>query len=312
MAWDYWSEDFIVPMGINSQTNQEIFQSGYIGTSNCGKTRGLKLTPTSAPSPYVNQQPSRNFPTKPNNTVGDIIEPFAFNVTQGDVQGCSYDPELLRHNLPTNSSNGACQLNDSYDAYNKNLYTQIIEPGIFAQQQTIEPIQSNMGITFTQQFEPVKCQMNSDGSRTFVSQDPRLVQPIESVPRPPTAENSNVYDPRSNGYGTSYRHYIDPMTGQPRFYYDDVDAIRRPNYIVRSNIDNNPWADQCGIMSSDTTSTPEFSRSLAQNQFLNDSLQFKTDLQERYARKYNNEIGWQRRQAPIHTTTGGGLRGFRG
>ena len=45
---------------------------------------------------------------------------------------------------------------------------------------------------------------------------------------------SNVYDPRFTGYGTSYRTYIEPMTGQPRFYYDDVDAIRKYNYIRKA------------------------------------------------------------------------------
>ena len=43
---------------------------------------------------------------------------------------------------------------------------------------------------------------------------------------------ANIYDPRF-GYGTGYRSYIDETTGQPRFYYDDIDAITKPNYIVK-------------------------------------------------------------------------------
>ena len=34
--------------------------------------------------------------------------------------------------------------------------------------------------------------------------------------------------------------------GQTKFYYDDVDAIRMPNYITRSNIDHQPFADRYG------------------------------------------------------------------
>ena len=63
-----------------------------------------------------------------------------------------------------------------------------------------------------------------------------------------TAKEDNVYDPRLTGYGTSYRSYTDDNLGQTRFYYDDIDAVRMPNYIVKSNIDREPFADHYGTI----------------------------------------------------------------
>jgi hypothetical protein len=319
-ANDYWAGDFVVAPGINNQTMQELFLSGYVGTSTCGDTRGMEITPV-VPTVVPTHINEKYVPSPPHDRRGvvepykhAIIEPFAFDqkafgverATPGDVLGCSYDPEQLAHNLPSNSTNGACQLNKAYDGYNKNLYTQIIQPGVYARQETIEPIQSNMGITWTQQFEPVRCETDRYGNRTFVSQDPRQAVAPAPIVHAPRATESNVYDPRHTGYGSQFRQYLDPMTGQPRFYYDDVDAIRRPNYIVRSNVDAFPWADKPDAMTSENTASQQFSHALAQKQFLDDSLSFRTDLQERYMRKYNNEVGWQRRQAPMHTMGGRG------
>lgn len=335
-ANDYWSEDFIIPSKINDMSNTELYNSGYLGSSRCGQTYGMKMkdVPTEyQPKPYPNMalQPQvLTAVTKPggNGNSGGlgIQEDFGLPTPlagapiprqraspapprPGDVLGCNYNPANLKHNLPSNQSVGTCQTIDAYDSYNKNLYTQIIEPGIYARSEIIEPVQANMGITWTQQFEPVVCEKDEQGGRTFVSQDPRMAMPIQPVEHPPQATNSNVYDPRYFGYGTSYRSYVDPMTGQPRFYYDDVDAIRRPNYIVRSNIDDAPWADAYGPMTSTTTESREFNHAMANNKFLNDSLQQRAELEQRYMRKYNAEIGWQRRQAPIFQSSIG-MKGF--
>ena len=46
-------------------------------------------------------------------------------------------------------------------------------------------------------------------------------------------------------------------------------------------------------------------RSLAQNKFLQDSLQQRGELQERLMRKYNTEVAPYRRQAPLRRDMGG-------
>ena len=112
---------------------------------------------------------------------------------------------------------------------------------------------------------------------------------------------ADVYDPRFYGYGTSYRSYTDEMTGQPRFYYDDINSIRMPNYVSRSNIDFANYADTYGPLNNSNqygNSNNSQIRDLAQNSFLNSSLQQRTELQERLMRKRNNEM-WQLRKYPI-------------
>lgn len=297
----YWSEDFVVPQGINDNTNDELYLSGQIDLSNqCGQTSHLKTTfnPTTYTSqPYPQQQQQIN----------PIIEPFHLtpseksNNSLGDVYGCGYNPNNLNHNLPTNITTGQCSTNDAFNTYNKNLYTQSIDPNIFARNQTVEPLNSNIGIDWTQQFEPVKCERDEYGNKIFISEDPRLSTPVYPNQNPPSAEPHNVYDPRFVGYGTSYRQYIDPMSGQPRFYYDDVDAIRRPNFIIRSNIDDAPWAPSYGPLSSDSNASNTLNHALANKKFVDGSLELRTHLQERYMRKYNSEIGWQRRLSPLNT-----------
>ena len=114
---------------------------------------------------------------------------------------------------------------------------------------------------------------------------------------------TDIYDPRFNGYGTSYRAYEDEFIGQTRFYYDDINAVRMPNYITRSNIDNLPFADKYGPIPeghSNGNSNTCNMRKLANNGFLNSALQHRADISQKLMRKRNNELS-QRRQAPIRT-----------
>lgn len=305
-ATDYWSEDFIVPSGINDETQQELFLSGAIGPSNC--TQNYNFSIENHPVDYRS-------PPYPKHTIPDtrkeVIEPFAYSgsldtdpkFTQqprnGDVGGCTYNPEHLQHNIPTNVPVGRCALDDSYNEYNRNLYTNYLGPNTFVQNQVTDSLQSNIGIDYAQQFHPVRCTKQGN-DRVFVTEDPRLAKPVEPYRRAPEATPSNVYDPRSFGYGTEYRHYIDPMSGQSRFYYDDIDAIRRPNFIIRSNVDHAAWASSYGPMTEKTNPSNELNRSLANRQYLEGTLGLREELQERYMRSYNAKRGYQLREAPIH------------
>ncbi len=336
-ASEYWSENYIVPHGINSSTNTELYQSGYMTTTPNALELGLSLKQAAPVQPTcANYQPPFNptvrqsnaFPIQQTHNLhpasigggAGFREGFApmpasdgqpmFNAAEmvgadgvetikrpGDLWGCNYNPELLQRDLPVNASVGACETNVVFDAYNKNLYTQTIEPGVYSQQQVQEYPLENMGITTALQFPPMTCRTDAQGNRIFVSQDPRTTAPVEPIPRAPEATVWNVTDPRSFGSGASDRCYVDPLLGSPMFVYSDVDSIRRPNYITRSHVDMFPWADKYGPMTSDTSQDPLLYRSLGLNQFLNGTLALKTELQERYQRKFAAQ-GWQRRQAP--------------
>ena len=214
-----------------------------------------------------------------------------------------YDPSQLElHNIPSNLAVGDCVKNDAFNDYNKEIYTSLIQPGVFTRNEIIEPIDSNIGITFTQQFEPTTCSIDKDGNTEFIQHDPRLVNVDPSVEYEFKEEpdRSNVYDPRFTGYGTSYRTYIEPVTGQVRFYYDDVDAIRKYNYITRNKLDWTDFGQQAGPMRKKEFEDICEIRKKAQLTFANETIKQRTELQERLMRKINANA-WQRKSHPIHT-----------
>ena len=154
-----------------------------------------------------------------------------------------------------------------------------------------------MGISFTQQFEPltVKSQNNNI---TFTQHDPRIFQNDIIEPVEETVNESNVYDPRFSGYGTSYRSYTDDLLGQTKFYYDDIDSVRMPNYITRNKLDFLPYADTYGPMKNESgLDYTNRIRDMAQDSWTENSIAFRTGLQQSLMRKRNSEM-WQNRNMP--------------
>ena len=219
---------------------------------------------------------------------------------------CGYNPEqVFDADLPSNMAAGNCEQDKNMKQYNEQLFTQTIQPGVYTRSQVNEPINANIGISFQQQFQPQTCKRDEKGLQ-YLNHDPRIIEPAIYEPNMALVNEvneSNVYDPRFHGYGTSYRAYTEPMLGQTRFAYDDINAIRMPNYVVRSKIDFLPYADQYGPMKPGQEEGNPLTgdiRGLAQDSWMRDSITFRNDLTERLMRKVNNEQ-WQRRQAPKNT-----------
>jgi hypothetical protein len=237
----------------------------------------------------------------------EIQSEFRHNLTGEVNTSCGYNPDQLeRSGLPTNYPASNCEQDPAFKQYNKNLFTQTIQPGVYTTNEIIEPINANIGISFTQQLEPTTCKVEN-GNIMFTGHDPRIIEPAIASPNMSVIEDvnmSNIYDPRHSGYGTSYRSYNDKLLGQPKFMYKDIDAVRMPNYITRSNIDNNPFADSYGPLPKGGENGNEFNgkiRALANDAFLRGSIQFRTDMQQSLMRK-NNANAWQRRMFPIRTS----------
>lgn len=219
---------------------------------------------------------------------------------------CGYNADqLYEANLPTNLMVGNCDKTPQMKQINKNIFMQNIQPDIYQESEIIEPINSNIGISFTQQFQPTTYSNKDNKGLTFTEHDPRIYRQLKkSNELPNNITEANVYDPRFSGYGTSYRAYNDTNIGQTRFYYDDINAVRMPNYICRSNIDFAKYADKYGPLENHNKMGNQFNsriRDLAQNTFLESSLQHRTELQQRLMRKRNNEL-WQLRKKPITTS----------
>jgi hypothetical protein len=224
------------------------------------------------------------------------------NYDDVDIQNV-YDPkQVFTSSLPSNYPSGKCDRDEQFKQYNKNLFTQIIEPGAYSVNQVIEPIDANIGISFTQQFEPTTKKVKGN-EVMYTEHDPFIIEPVLQEKKPETINTANIYDPRFSGYGTSYRSYTDDMLGQTKFMYDDINAIRMPNYVTRSKIDNQPFADTYGPINKEDF-TDEFSekvRSLTNNAFFQDTSNYRQELEERLLRK-SRANGWQQRVAPIRSS----------
>ena len=233
-------------------------------------------------------------------------------------KSCGYDQKQFdKYGLPVNINTGKCYKNAGMKNYNKNLYTQIIQPGVYSIDQVNEPINSNIGISFEQQFDPLTYDVIDDGI-LYTQHDPNdpdfdekdnilkyndneVIQPITTY---------NVYDPRYSGYGTSYRAYTDNNVGNTKFFYDDIDSVRMPNYVTRSKIDAFNFADTYGPMENERGNVNNSTiRALANQKFLDDALEFRTGMQERLMRKTNAEA-WQQRKFPINKNSQRMLGGF--
>jgi hypothetical protein len=76
-----------------------------------------------------------------------------------------------------------------------------------------------------------------------------------------------------------------------------------PNYVVRSNIDNQPFADQYGPIPQGEAHGNKFNaniRALANDAFMTSTIEQRTNLQQTMMRKANIRQA-QLRQAPIRT-----------
>lgn len=114
----------------------------------------------------------------------------------------------------------------------------------------------------------------------------------------PPASAANVYDPRFSGHGSDDRYYLEKTVGQPRYYYDDINSVKMPNYISRSNIDIFPFADQYQSQTpAGNRDTPNI-RALAGDAFMESTLQHRSEISELLMRKRNSEMK-QLRAAPI-------------
>lgn len=235
--------------------------------------------------------------------VGDIETSWGYNKDQ-----------LIYAGLPSNLAASGFSRNPSMKQYNENLFTQTIQPGLYTRSEIVEPINSNMGISFTQQLPPASSRIDPvTGALLRTEHDPRIVEPY--LIKNTSAYNVNeadIYDPRFTGYGTSYRSYNDDALGQTRFYYDDINAVRMPNYISRSNIDTHTFADSYGPIPTGFEKGNPYTNNiheLADNAFLQGAIQHRTELSERLMRKVNSEQ-WQRRAAPINKNSRRMLGGF--
>lgn len=303
--WNYWKQnDFQIPQKLNTRTAQDFYQSGY----------------------YVNDEDDDY---KPKNDTSEIKEDFVgneyYNQNQESYYGYKqpskdsglvdktpyYNPENLEYDLPTNYYPFEGQESQEMKNLNDQLFTSTIEPGVYYKTNIIEPINYMEGISFDQQIPPrdmrkVRGKNGQKNYKLYTAIDPTIqsLEP-EPVPKNPYISTADVYDPRSNGYGPNDRQYIETLTGQPRFFYDDVDVIRQPNYLNRSKIDFIESVDTYGPMKPgpEIYENNKNARQTAESAFRDDTLSHREEMMTRLMRKRNAEL-WQMRLAPKSRSSG--------
>ena len=293
---EHWkANEYVEHSNVNKGGRQDMYNSGYIVANRCPNAPTRKK-PIERKEYEILQDPNIN-----NDTVTENFEYVKVKKLEkeesGDVNmACGYDPEMIsKSNLPSNAIAGPCDKSPDMARWNENLHTQIVTPGVYTKSQVIEPLNTNIGISFQQQFEPFEFTTDEKGIH-YTQYDPRTVKPAEHRPEMPKPNYDNVYDPRFYGYGTSYRSYTEPVTGQTRFMYDDINAIRMPNHVIRSKVDHLPYADNYGPMVN-RKNTANI-RPLVQEDWFKSSEYFRNDITERRMRKIN-ATAWEKRQNPL-------------
>lgn len=160
------------------------------------------------------------------------------------------------------------------------------------------------------QFAAAKKMLGKRREREIIDDDEL---PEVTVIDKQTPSMTDIVDPRFSGYGPTDRCYIDPDSGQRKYFYSDVDSIRMPPYISRNNIDVYPWAPKYGAGFDGRSEHNRSARveTVSKNKGLDSVKQHALDayrcstnrarqeLQESLMRKRNGEM-WQLRAAPIY------------
>lgn len=214
-----------------------------------------------------------------------------------------YDINNNNYNLPSNINTSICRKNNVFKQNNHNLFTQHINNELVTKVNILEPINDNIGISWTQQI-PNGFKNIKNGKLLIEYKDPTKIKKIkkkdynDNIPK-----EDNIIDSRSNGYSNSDRSYTNKLLGNCQFMYNDLDTIRQPNYIVRSKIDHKPFADQYGPLSEMNVNGNKNTnniRDLVHKSRIDDVEQFRNSLQISLMRKYNANA-WQQKMYPIYT-----------
>ena len=284
--------------GINRNVKRYEYESGY------------KSEPVETVKKFTHID-SLDVPKQGHNPLYEKSEPS--NI---ETNSCMYDKnQYHKYGLPVNYVSNECDRKVELKEYNQDLFTQYAGPNTIIKYEVIEPINAKIGIDHA--LEPVnKSSMynkNTDMIEYTYHEDSKTNLPNVFVKNcPKSVGPEDVYDPRLTGSGTNQRYYEDNNSNGIKFYYDDVNTARMPNYIVRSRIDTHSFADQYGTITTGKSlinrdNTPGF-RDMVHTAYLNDTISHRTDMMESISQKMNRRKA-QLRTSPITTASMGHYSG---
>lgn len=298
-----------VPTGINKRSAQFLGDSGYYVRDSVNDfpsrsvsvfqnpVEGNKQTVEYYNNPTSNVSRKSGYASRTSTMPNNSYDYRTFGEPPVEVNTAAvYNPSHYKEfNAPNNVPISKCDMEDP--EFNDRIYTQYIQPNSYNKTQVVGFPSSNIGISFQEPIYNTAIKKNPEGGNTYTELDPNSVfepEPFE-VPYKDEPTYSEMYDPRQNGYGSQKRAYLDPMTGQPRYFYKDIDATRRGNFFTRNNIDHLPFAPQTGLMRDSINLDVQ---SAADSAYLDQNSQFRENLQQSLMSKRNSEM-WQLRKYPI-------------
>jgi hypothetical protein len=223
----------------------------------------------------------------------------------------------------TDSSNSIRTEYENNNFKERSKYFENIEPSTYFYSDNIEPINSNLGISYTSDI-PLSTtgmiEIDSKNQPLYYRSDPQLIRNDVSKLRSDelpkknerTKNNSNyeagsgTVDFENNLYSSDNDKYkVDTTTykdapGQINYYQSDIEVYKYPNYTTRSKIDYITFEDPNGKISR------EYQRDSGLNDVMKevnsryeaDSLFHRENLMASQMRKINSEA-YQRKLAPI-------------
>ena len=208
----------------------------------------------------------------------------------------------------------------------RRIYLQNIQPNMYSYSMNQEPINSNIGITYNPQPVPrFLDQVNNAGTDMplYTRIDPQLVrsdgtqgqinaQPLRTewsanysnyVAPEGSVNFEDIYDSRFNSYGDGYRNYQDLTSSTTKYYYSDVDRIRQPNFISRSNVDEMIFTTPQGQSWPDIRSNMNLDniRPMVASQYDADDLFRRQDQMSLYMNKIDR-TNYQQKYMPLRKT----------
>ena len=212
---------------------------------------------------------------------------------------------------------------DYFNQPNTKLFLQDVQPKLYSYVVDQTPINSSVGISYAPQLPPrVMDQLTYSNMATplYSRIDPQLVRKdgtsgqLASQPErtdwsaeysnfqapPGTINFEDIYDGRFNSYGDPYRSYSDINLGQIQYSYSDIDAIRMPNFISRSNVDHVLYRNPNGAEwpEYNRTASVDDVRAHVENQTAADELFHREDMMNLKLSSQNRR-NYQLRYAPL-------------
>ncbi|ADO00460.1 hypothetical protein WIV_gp116 [Wiseana iridescent virus] len=287
---EWGTDNYTIHSAINDSRSDDLFLSGYItlddcrcqGRCNCKKGWNKPLIKEGFnEGESITQSLSKDWPTSSTNISGQL----------GAI---------------TTRVNSNCRGTLLQDCGGENLSQVVadhnyISPYDLSEQRITRPqILQNGGISRVPEKSVYTSITNGD-DLIFVEQMSKKTKQSYSTDYITGDEPSMIYDPRMVGYSDSKRGYVDKLLGQPKFYYDDINAVRAPNYITRNKIDIYSFGESTGrLKNPNDCNVSGDNNQLAVEEFHNSALQHRSDMMQSLMSKRNSEM-WQLREFPIST-----------